>query len=301
MVHLVHHRKDGLPEEIASGNLESRDPERNVLMVDPGHFDVSYVINPHMADVDGNPLSIDRNRARQQWEELKDTYEKIGLGVSVLEGEPGFPDMVFCANQSLPFREQDGSLQVIASVMAYEARRGEVEAVMAWYARQGYALHSIDGGPFEGMGDLLWLPDRRLLFGGYGFRTSVEVLDQVAHISGTPVLALRLVDERFYHLDTALAPLAPGIALIHRGAFDAEGLALIDSVIPDLIEVPEEEAVLGFACNAHCPDGHNVVVDKACPQTIGLLEDRSFLVHAVDTSEFRKAGGSVFCMKMMLP
>jgi N-dimethylarginine dimethylaminohydrolase len=34
---------------------------------------------------------------------------------------------------------------------------------------------------------------------------------------------------------------------------------------------------------------------------MAVLETLGFRVHGVDTSEFRKAGGSVFCLKLMLP
>ena len=54
-----------------------------------------------------------------------------------------------------------------------------------------------------------------------------------------------------------------------------------------------------FACNAHCPDGRNVIIDQTATATAKLLESAGFRVHLVDTSEFRKAGGSVFCLRQM--
>ena len=60
------------------------------------------------------------------------------------------------------------------------------------------------------------------------------------------------------------------------------------------------ESAEGFACNAHCPDTKHVIIDAACIETARVLADAGYDVRRVDTSEFRKSGGSVFCMKMMI-
>ena len=59
----------------------------------------------------------------------------------------------------------------------------------------------------EGEGDFLLVGD--VILAGTGFRTSVESHAELAEVTGREVVTLRLVDPRFYHLDTALAVLDP--------------------------------------------------------------------------------------------
>ncbi|NDB82577.1 MAG: amidinotransferase, partial [Alphaproteobacteria bacterium] len=48
-----------------------------------------------------------------------------------------------------------------------------------------------------------------------------------------------------------------------------------------------------------CPDQKHVIIQKGCQKTLQLLKDHDFVPLEVDTSEFIKSGGSVFCMKLM--
>lgn len=276
-----------------------------VLMASPEHFRVAYVINPHMAE---NVGTVDAGAAQAQWEAIRAAYERLGVAVDVLEADPEFPDLVFCANQTLPFVEtvnlgEEPRYGVVLSRMHAEQRRGEVELLCAHFAGRGYDLYTLPTeltGSFEGMGDALWHPGRRLLWGGYGFRTDRRVYAHLAEVTGAPVLKLRLDDPDFYHLDTCLALLREDAALWYPGAFDAEGRALLESVIPTLLEVPEDEARHLFACNAHCPDGEHVLIQEGCEATEELLRTNGFTPVPLDTSEYLKAGGSVFCMKLPL-
>ncbi len=272
---------------------------RRVLMVSPDYFDVAYVINPHM---EGHVGRVDRALARRQWEALHDTYRTLGLEVHVLEGVPGLPDMVFCANQTLPFRREDGSRGVVLSRMHAPQRRDEVPHIARFFEQQGYALVSIPDevpGSFEGMGDALWHPGHALLWGGYGFRTDRAVYEWLAHALNVRVVALHLTDPDFYHLDTCLSLLDAGTALYVPAAFDDEGRALLHRLIPNLIEVPEREARELLACNAHCPDGRHVLIQQGCTETVARIRAAGFEPIELDTGEFLKSGGSVFCMKLM--
>lgn len=272
---------------------------RRVLMVSPDHFDVEYVINPHM---EGHIGQVDRALARRQWEALRDTYRTLGFEVHVLDGVPGLPDMVFCANQTLPFLRGDGERGVVLSRMHAPQRRDEVPHIARFFEQQGYALVSIPDevpGSFEGMGDALWHPGHALLWGGYGFRTDQAVYEWLARELGVRVVALHLTDPDFYHLDTCLSLLDAGTALYVPAAFDEAGRTLLHRLIPNLIEVPEREARELLACNAHCPDGRHVLIQRGCTETVEKIRAAGFEPIELDTGEFLKSGGSVFCMKMM--
>ena len=294
---------DDLPEDFEPDRLLPLDPPRTVLMCSPEHYRIDYVINPHMAADDGRPREVDGEAARQQWETLRRLYESMGYPVAVIEGHPDLPDMVFAANQGLPFPARDTSRGVVLSRMRHAERREEVPRFAKWFTAQGIRLVGPPGGArcyFEGMGDAIWLPGRRLILCGYGFRSNREGVGVVAGQSESPLFALELLDPDLYHLDMVLAPLTEKTALIWKKGIGRDGLELLDEIFDTYIEPPEEEVRGGFACNAHCLDGRTVIIDEACRETIRLLGDAGFDVKAIDTSEFRKAGGSVFCLKNMV-
>ena len=281
-------------------SLPNLAPRRKVVMTSPEHFDVMYVINAHMA---GNIGSVDSARAREQWANLRDEYRRCSIPVLEVEGIEGQPDMVFCANQTLPFLNNDGSKGVVLSKMYAPERAGEVVHFAEFFAGLGYQV--LDGialgdSEFEGMGDALWHSGKRLLWGGYGFRTDESVYRRIGERLDTRVLLLKLEDPDFYHLDTCLCILDERTALIYPGAFGSDGLALIRKFFPRIIEAPEDEARNLFACNAHSPDGKHVIIQRGCLVTNAALREAGFDVIEVDTDEFLKSGGSVFCMKLMI-
>jgi N-dimethylarginine dimethylaminohydrolase len=291
-----------LPAGFRSEALETRAPESAVLMVTPEHFRVEYVINPHMRGPDGRPKQVDRELAAAQWTALRDSYAALGYTVFEIPGDPACPDMVFAANQSFPFADRQGRRRAILSQMHAPERRAEVAHFARFYTEHGYAAETLAApGPFEGMGDALWVPRRRGLLAGCGFRTSRAAAESLAPAVGAPAFLLELEDERFYHLDTAVAPLDERRCLVYPRALAPASLELLAALFPELIVVDEREAVDGLACNAHCPDGLHVLIDAACTGTAAELARRGYRVLPHDLSELKKSGGSVFCMKVMLP
>jgi N-dimethylarginine dimethylaminohydrolase len=273
---------------------------KETLMVTPKYFSVEYVINPHMTD---NVGKVNKLEAQNEWDVLRSTFDQIGIKVHTIVGKEGLPDMVFCANQSLPYQDQEGNRHVIMSIMHADERKEEVPYIEQWYRQNGYEAHFLNEDSvkdFEGCGDAIWHTGHRLLWGGYGYRSSVEAYEQVSDIFNIPVIALELVDEAFYHLDTCFCVLDEKTALIYPEAFTSEGLELIHALFERVINASKYEATKLFACNACCPDGSNVIIQQGCTDVNKNLRDAGFSVHEVSTYEFLKSGGSVFCMKMMV-
>lgn len=272
----------------------------DVLMVRPLHYTVEYVINPHMADQVGN---VDTIEAHNEWNLVSTLFDQIGINIRILEDQEGLPDMVFCANQSLPYLDEEGNRHVFMSIMHAEQRKKEVPYFEQWYRQNGYEIHYLDESAitnFEGGGDGIWHTGKRLLWGGHGYRSSPETYEIISDTFDVPVLTLELVDESFYHLDTCLCVLDEQTALIYPDAFTDEGLELIHTIFDKVIEASKYEAIELFACNASCPDGRNVIIQQGCTDVNKNLRDAGFSVHEVSTYEFLKSGGSVFCMKMLL-
>ena len=271
-----------------------------VMVVTPAYFDVEYVINPHM---EGHIGGVDKMQAQNEWNHLKDGYKELGFDVKVVEGQKGLPDMVFCANQSLPFIDEDGTKKVIMSIMHADQRKKEVPYIEDFYKKEGYEIHHLNPenvSDFEGMGDALWHFKRKLIWGGYGFRSSINAYEQISELYDVPVIALELVDESFYHLDTCLSILNEKSALIYSDAFTENGLEMIHQLFDTVIDTSSYEAKKQFAVNAVCPDGKNVMIQQGCTDANQNLRDNGFSVHEYSTFEYIKSGGSVFCMKMMM-
>ena len=271
-----------------------------VLMVEPTHFSVEYVINPHMTD---NVGMVDKMEAQNEWDLVKSTFKQIEIDTHILEGQEGLPDMVFCANQSLPFIDENGKKHVFMSIMHAEQRKQEVAYIEQWFRQTGYETHYLDEDAiddFEGCGDAIWHTGKRLLWGGYGYRSSLRAYEKISDTFELPVIALELVDDAFYHLDTCFCVLDKNSVLIYPDAFTDEGLELINAIFETVIEATEYEAKKLFACNATCPDGRNVIIQEGCTDVNKKLRDAGFAVHEVNTGEFLKSGGSVFCMKQMV-
>lgn len=281
-------------------DLEEMPLPHKVMVVHPKYFDVKYVINPHM---EGHIGDINKDLALSEWERLKKAYADLDFYVHEVAGHPDYPDMVFCANQSLPNITSEGEKQVVMSVMNAAQRKGEVPIIEEVYKDSSYHFVYLDEHKFksfEGMGDAIWHHKKRLLWGGYGYRTSKDVYELLSDIFDTPVIALELIDPKFYHLDTCMCMLNEEAVLIYPPAFTEDGLKKIHSIFPKVLEANKHEAEELFACNATCPDGKNVFIQQGCTEVNQALEAEGFTVHEFDTAEYLKSGGSVFCMKMLL-
>jgi N-dimethylarginine dimethylaminohydrolase len=255
---------------------------RHYLMCRPEHFAVSYAINPWM-----NPAAgVDRDRAIAQWETLRAAYVALGHEVSLIDPIDGLPDMVFAANGALVVGGR-----VYGARFAYAERGPEGAAYRAWFRDRGYADVLEPAHTNEGEGDFLTL-DHAIL-AGTGFRTDVAAHQEAQEFLGRPVVTLRLVDPRFYHLDTALFALADGNIAYYPGAFSPGSRAVLERMFPEaVIAGAADAAVLGL--NAVCDDRH-VVINAEATTLIDDLAARGYEPVPVDLSELRKAGGGPKC------
>ena len=258
----------------------------------PKLYEVSYVINPWMKDNLGNSS---RRRALQQWEDL---YEVLsGLAdIHLVEPIAGSPDMVFTANAGLA---RDGVVAI--SSFYHPERQGEEPHFREWFREAGYSVVDLPRDtPFEGEGDALFSADGSLLWAGHGTRTLEASHVALQRLWDVKVVSLRLIDPRFYHLDTCFAPLEDGSLLFYPPAFDEESLKKIEATYPTekRIAVREEDA-LAFACNA-VNLGKTIVLNCISTELEQELRGRGFEVIQVKLDEFLKAGGAAKCLVMKL-
>lgn len=260
---------------------------RSYLMCPPEHFAVTYAINPWMEP----GLPVDARLAMRQWESLRQVYLDLGHSVSVINPVPGLPDMVFAANGATVI---DGS--VLGVRFRHAERAAEADAYLAWFRARGWTSVHVPAHVNEGEGDILVAG--QTLLAGYGFRSDRAAASELETVFGRPVVSLRLVDPRFYHLDTALCVLDAATAMYYPAAFDDDGLAALATVFDELIEAKDEDAeVLGL--NA-VSDGYHVVLAASATSLARQLSARGFEPVPVDMSELRKAGGGAKCCTLEL-
>jgi N-dimethylarginine dimethylaminohydrolase len=270
---------------------------KTVLMCPPTFFDVRERKNPYMR------LPIDHVRAQHQWNNLRRALEQSGVKVEIIAPVKDLEDMVFAANQVfVGYSEKIGKF-IVPSEMRYLIRQKEVPFYVEWFQSRGYRIIVLDlkGEYLEGHGDLLWHPDRSKIWAGYGFRSTpggVEKFAAAMKELGFPVIPLHLVDDHCYHLDTCLCPLNNDAALIYPGAYAADSLETLRRGWKRIHELSRDEA-LQFMGNGIVANGR-YITPRLSQNLSAILAREGLEPVLVDTSEFEKSGGSVFCMKSVI-
>ncbi|MFF5116412.1 dimethylargininase [Dactylosporangium aurantiacum] len=268
-------------------HVERQPRERTYLMSPPEHFVVEYAINPWM-DVS---TPVDTELAVKQWEGLRETLVRLGHQVHVLAPEPGLPDMVFAANGAFSV---DGV--VYGARFKYAQRIAEAAAHRRFYEQRQEWTFAAPTQTNEGEGDFAYLPDALgggVILAGHGFRTEVAAHAEAQEVLGRPVISLRLVDPRFYHLDVALASLDDRTIVYYPGAFSAASQAVLAQLFPDAVVADEQDA-LSFGLNL-VSDGRHVVLNSEATALAAKLHQAGYVPVPVELTELKKGGGSVKC------
>jgi len=273
---------------------------KHVLLCSPAYFDVVDQKNPYMA----NQIPVDREKALLQWQTLRSAVEQAGCQIEIIDPVPGLEDMVFAANQVfVGFHEGIGKF-IVPSRMVYDSRQREVPFYSEWYCQRGFKVIEVDLGQehLEGHGDLLWHPDWSRIYAGYGFRSTragVEKFGEAMSKLGIPVVPLQLVDPYCYHLDTCFCPLNNDAVLLYPGAYSPESLAILRGYWKRMHELTAEEAHK-FMGNGIVANGR-YLTPYITPHLEAIISQEGLAPVILDTSEFEKSGGSLFCMKAFLP
>ena len=263
---------------------------RHYLMCRPTFFTVAYRINPWM-----HPQQpTDTGRAIEQWQRLHDRYVQLGHTVQLIDPIDGLPDMVYSANGGFTL---DGI--AYTARFAHPERQAEGPAYADWFRRAGFDVHEARE-VNEGEGDFLLVGGT--ILAGTGFRTDPASHAELADVTGREVVTLRLVDPRFYHLDTALAVLDPtgseaNIAYLPE-AFDDASRRELARRYPDAVLAGAEDARwLGLNSIS---DGLDVLVAPGATGFAADLTERGYRPQAVDLSELLRGGGGVKCCTLEL-
>jgi N-dimethylarginine dimethylaminohydrolase len=268
---------------------------RTYLMCRPEHFTVSYTINPWMEPA--NPT--DTARAVRQWQSLYDTYLALGHDVQLIDPIQGLPDMVYTANGGFII---DGV--AYGARFRFQERVPEGPAFMEWFGANGFrVVEPVEVN--EGEGDFLLVGEA--ILAGTGFRSTGDSHRELREVFGREVVSLRLVDPRFYHLDTAISVLDPveGPGGVERaniaylpGAFDEESQHVLAERYPDAIRVSDEDGAV-FGLNS-ASDGLNVLISPRAKGFEAQLRERGYHPVLIDLSELLLGGGGIKCCTLEL-
>lgn len=268
---------------------------RRYLMCRPEHFTVSYSINPWMEPT--HPT--DTAKAVQQWQALHDAYVALGHEVELIDPVPGLPDMVYTANGGFLI---DG--RALGVRFRVDERRGEERPFMDWFAAHGFeVVEPVE--VQEGEGDFLLVGDT--ILAGTGFRSVGDSHRELGEVFGREVVSLRLIDPRFYHLDTAITVLDPveGPGGVDRAniaylpsAFDEASQRVLAERYPDAIHVSDADGAV-FGLNA-ASDGLHVFLSPRATGFAAQLEERGYVPVPIDLSELLLGGGGIKCCTLEL-
>ncbi len=272
------------------------------LLVDPAHFNVSYVINPWMdpgawaADPAGHALE-----ARASFSALCAALRTSGAALDICPGVPGLPDMVFTANAAVVLDRR-----ALVARFARPERQGEEQHYLAIFKECVARCHLDEAEIFpentfqEGAGDAIWDANRQLFWAGHGQRSLLRAADELRAFFGKDVVPLRLATDRFYHLDTCFCPLSGGEVLFYPPAFSSTALARIhDHVAPHLRLEARREDAAAFCVNA-VNIGRDIIMARPPEHLRAMLAERGYTVTGVDLDPFILSGGGAYCMTLRL-
>lgn len=229
---------------------------------------------------------IDVARARAQHAAYRAALAALGARVIVLDADEECPDCCFVEDTAVIA----GGVALITRPGA-PSRRGEVDAVARALAplievATMTAPATLDGGDCLRLG--------RTLYVGRSARTNAAGVARAAEVfeaRGLRVVPVTLPAD-VLHLKCVCAPLGDDRVLLAEGTLSAEVFAGAD-----VVWVPRAEA---YAANAVAIDD-GVIVADGFPRTRAALEAAGFTVHAVATTEVRKADGSLTCLSLLIP
>lgn len=222
-------------------------------------------------------------RASRQYDAYVAVLRAGGLAVTILPGDPAYPDAHFVEDTAVIY----GDLVVITQPGAAE-RLGETKAI-AEALKHKERVHLSGDARLDG-GDVLFCADRVLI--GLGKRTNKEGAEQLRaalqdYQSGVRVDMVPF--DGMLHLKSGLTEVAPGVVLL------APELRIDYTIdFAETILVPPGES---YATNVLPINGAILVTDGYL--TVNAVAARHYSnVQALEMSEFQKMDGSLTCLSL---
>mgnify|MGYP001596317751 CR=1 FL=1 len=264
--------------------------KNKTLMCPPMYFALEYEINPWM----DKKNEVNREKSIKQWDELVGVYLKNKSNVKILNPVIGLPDMVFTANGAFVIKNK-----ALISNFKFKERKNESKIFEKWFKVNGYEVIRIPNEIiFEGQGDAFNFNDK--IFAGFGFRSILKSHLYLKNLFHKEVVSLRLINPKFYHLDTCFCILKNGEAVYYPGAFNKDSVLKIKKNFKITIEINEYDA-LKFFCNSVSIDNLLVTSTKGyTSKSLSAIKKLGYIIKSVDLSEFKKSGGGARCLTLSI-
>lgn len=277
------------------------------------YFDDKYAINPYM----DQSVKINLDKAETEHNEVRQSLKSAGIIVTQVRPPKNCQDGVYVANWALCRRD----LALLSCLP--EARKDEepyAEEVLRGLGKK--IIKPPVNLRFSGQGDAL--PCGPYLFAGTNYRTDKMMHDFIENKLGYMVIALQTKplrtwygktknnrfsgwpDSFYYDIDLALAILRQptsrqkGLIAWCPGAFTRRSRDLLHQFNEvDKIEITEEEAKNGFACNL-VSSGSTVIMSNNAPKLKQQLENLGFNTITPSITELSKGGGYIRCTTLTI-
>ena len=221
--------------------------------------------------------------ARSQHDAYVNALRQIGLDVTVLPHDDSFPDCCFVEDCA-----------VVANGVALitnpgtPSRRGEEEAVKEFLSQFFRTKTMTMPAMLEG-GDCLRVGQK--LFVGNSDRTNQAGINRVREVFEPLGLEIAIVPVNdVLHLKCVCSPLGPNKIVLGGRTILREYFGDVD-----VIEIPHDEA---YAANCVSVNG-TVLMAQGYTETQRRIEAQGLKVVPLDTSEIRKADGSLTCLSIL--
>lgn len=257
----------------------------------PKYFDVKHhLMNIHMK----MEKKVNLLQAKKQWFNFRDSlFLENNTVLSCFIPEKNLVDKVFCANAGLIYGNK-----FVTSNFSAEPRRPESKYYYNYFKNCGYKT-MMPKKFYEGAGDSLFSHNSNFLWLGHGFRTEKESFPEIIDFLGlnkNNVFSLKLIDPRWYHLDTCFMPFDKDKVIIYRNAFDKESYYKILSVYKkENIYFIDEEDAEKFICNSVFLNNKLYIPSLPKENIQKELSMRNYKLKVIPYDQFMLAGGSLKC------
>lgn len=256
-----------------------RTPEATHAIVREIPASYDRCIQPHKT-----PETIDVKLARRQHALYCDVLADTGLRVTRLPREDAHPDSCFVEDPVVVL-----DTVVVVNRMGAASRRGEEAGIAAHLPGRRREVVMAPPATLEG-GDVLRIGQK--LYVGRSGRTNaggVDFLRVAAETDGLEVIAVELGN--VLHLKSVVSWLGEDTVVVADGDWDAAAFMGYNRV--------PLSAADGYAANCRAVNG-TVLVPAGYPEAGEAIEAAGFATRAVEVSEFRKGGGGLSCLSLLV-
>ncbi len=281
---------------------------REVVVVKPTEVEVNPLYDQDPAYFVFNGTKPDLELMQKQHEGMVSVYKKLGIKVHYMEYPDGAPGA---------YGPLKRSISAAACFVINGGAIIERAAPPYWRGREPYISRFLlgTGCPILYMvhGKGVWIGAFRRMTDDFMVgmlstdcnRDGLEQVRPVFERSGyKKILVARNPGPLNYfyddvpgwmHADMWIAPVDARLALIYPPWFDYETIRELMALGYKLIEVPKEEQLKTFACNALAIEPRLLLMPEGAPQTVKALEKEGVEVIQIPYDEVMKYGGGISC------